>query len=57
MSSVEKWDAARWKEVIEAARDWVEVPTRKRAVSSCCASEADDDDMVSDDDEVIVVSD
>ncbi|KAJ6623932.1 hypothetical protein B0H10DRAFT_1943446, partial [Mycena sp. CBHHK59/15] len=51
LRSVQQWDQARWDELKEAASEWVETPTRKRAASSRSASEAGDDLMMSDDDE------
>ncbi|KAJ6613719.1 hypothetical protein B0H10DRAFT_2221962 [Mycena sp. CBHHK59/15] len=58
LSTVQKWDAARWNEIKVAAQEWVELPARRRAqTSSRSASEAGDDAMLSDDDVVMVLSD
>ncbi|KAJ6626371.1 hypothetical protein B0H10DRAFT_2304101 [Mycena sp. CBHHK59/15] len=56
MASVKKWDTARWDEVKERAKSFMEAPTRRRAASSRSTSEAGDA-IFSDDDEVIIVSD
>ncbi|KAJ7764025.1 hypothetical protein DFH07DRAFT_956294 [Mycena maculata] len=58
LASVQKWDDKRWKEVKEAADEWVELPGRKRgATGSRSASEASDDDPMLSDDEILVLSD
>ncbi|KAJ7501313.1 hypothetical protein B0H11DRAFT_2373422 [Mycena galericulata] len=57
MATIEKWDEDRWTELIAAAEEWMELPSRKRsATTSRSASEADDD-VMSDDDVVMVMSD
>ncbi|KAJ7511316.1 hypothetical protein B0H11DRAFT_2387032 [Mycena galericulata] len=55
MATIEKWDEDRWTELIAAAEEWMELPSRKRsATTSRSASEADDD-VMSDDDVVMVI--
>ncbi|KAJ7731387.1 hypothetical protein B0H16DRAFT_1696718 [Mycena metata] len=55
---VQKWDAERWAALKEAAEQWVELPSRRRAgTSSRSASEAGDDSAILSDDEVEVFSD
>ncbi|KAJ6620204.1 hypothetical protein B0H10DRAFT_2023119 [Mycena sp. CBHHK59/15] len=56
LSSVQKWDEARWEEVIEAAKEFMEVSSRKRAqTASHSGSEAGDDMVLSDDDDAVMV--
>ncbi|KAJ6632008.1 hypothetical protein B0H10DRAFT_2426924 [Mycena sp. CBHHK59/15] len=51
LSMIKKWDAAHWKEVIEAGNEYMELPSCKRGQSaSRSGSEAGDDVMLSDDD-------
>ncbi|KAJ7712749.1 hypothetical protein DFH07DRAFT_786004 [Mycena maculata] len=58
LASVQKWDNERWKEVKEAAEEWVELPGRKRgATASRSGSEVSDDDPILSDDEILVLSD
>ncbi|KAJ7200732.1 hypothetical protein B0H12DRAFT_1154408 [Mycena haematopus] len=57
LSTVQKWDDARWQEVIDGAKDFMELPGRKRAPTlSRSGSEAGDDPVLLDDD-VMVLSD
>ncbi|KAJ6619561.1 hypothetical protein B0H10DRAFT_2216830 [Mycena sp. CBHHK59/15] len=54
---VQKWDDAHWEEVIEAAKEFMEVSSHKRAqTASRSSSEAGDDMILSDDDVVMVLS-
>lgn len=53
--TVQKWDQERWDELKQAASEFVEVSSRKRAASSRSASEVDD--VMLSDEEVIIVSD
>jgi len=58
LSTVQKWDDARWAEVIEAAREFMEIPSRTRAqTTSRSGSEAGDNTILSDDDVVMILSD
>jgi hypothetical protein len=58
LPSIQEWDDARWDELIEAAKEFIEIPSRKRArTASRSGSEAGDDSMLSDDDVVMVLSD
>ncbi|KAJ7751499.1 hypothetical protein DFH07DRAFT_774744 [Mycena maculata] len=58
LASVQKWDDERWKEVKEAAEEWVELPGRKwGATASRSGSEVSDDDLMLSDDEILVLSD
>ncbi|KAJ6547949.1 hypothetical protein DFH09DRAFT_632095 [Mycena vulgaris] len=58
LSSVQKWDDTHWKTVIEDAKQYIELPSRKRGqTASRSGSEAGDDRILSDDDAVMVLSD
>ncbi|KAJ6531552.1 hypothetical protein B0H10DRAFT_2150473 [Mycena sp. CBHHK59/15] len=58
LPTVQKWDDAHWEEVIEGAKEFMEVSSRKRAqTASRSGSEAGDDMILSDDDTVMVLSD
>ncbi|KAJ6530318.1 hypothetical protein B0H19DRAFT_482569 [Mycena capillaripes] len=58
LSSVQKWDDTHWKTVIEDAKQYIEVPSRKRGqTASRSGSEVGDDRILSDDDAVMVLSD
>ncbi|KAJ6625656.1 hypothetical protein B0H10DRAFT_2211929 [Mycena sp. CBHHK59/15] len=58
LSTVQKWDAARWNEIKAAVQEWVKLPAHQHAqTSSCSVSEAGDDTMLSDGDVVMVLSD
>ncbi|KAJ7810165.1 hypothetical protein B0H14DRAFT_3480856 [Mycena olivaceomarginata] len=58
LSTVRAWDDDRWKETIDAARTYMELPGRKRAKTvSRSGSEVEDDPVLSDDDDVVVLSD
>ncbi|KAJ7255148.1 hypothetical protein C8J57DRAFT_1518076 [Mycena rebaudengoi] len=53
---VQGWDKGRWKELKEAAEEWVEIPSCKRAGNSGhSGSEAGD--LLVDDDDVMILSD
>ncbi|KAJ6629422.1 hypothetical protein B0H10DRAFT_1987086 [Mycena sp. CBHHK59/15] len=56
LSSIQKRDEARWEEVIEAAKEFMEVSSHKRAqTASHSGSEAGDDMVLSDDDDAVMV--
>ncbi|KAJ7939182.1 hypothetical protein B0H13DRAFT_2532613 [Mycena leptocephala] len=59
LSTIQQWDDSHWKEVIEAAKEFMELPGRKRAQTvSRSGSEAGDDvAILSDDDVIMILSD
>ncbi|KAJ7934802.1 hypothetical protein B0H13DRAFT_2305260 [Mycena leptocephala] len=59
LSTIQQWDDSHWKEVIEAAKEFMELPGRKRAqtVSRSGSEAGDDDAILSDDDVIMILSD
>ncbi|KAF7341720.1 hypothetical protein MSAN_02070500 [Mycena sanguinolenta] len=58
LAKVETWDNNRWKEVIDAAKDFMEVRVgRKRSKTVSCSSSEVEEDAILEDDDVIVLSD
>ncbi|KAF8155159.1 hypothetical protein K438DRAFT_1777867 [Mycena galopus ATCC 62051] len=57
LSTIRGWEDDHWKEIIQAARSYMELPGRKRAQTiSRSGSEVEDEPVLSDDD-VVVLSD
>ncbi|KAJ7233785.1 hypothetical protein C8J57DRAFT_1532101 [Mycena rebaudengoi] len=54
--TVQGWDKGRWKELKEAAEEWVEIPSCKRA-GNLSRSGSEAGDLLVDDDDVMILSD
>ncbi|KAF7368104.1 hypothetical protein MSAN_00876600 [Mycena sanguinolenta] len=55
-STVQDWKDTQWDNVVESAKAFMEIPSRKRGQTVSCSSSEVGDDII-DDDEVMVLSD